>query len=162
MQHQFVCIGVLGVLAFCCIEPAYAQDWRQKPNYGSVSLKGGFTPDPYVKRLTAGGSIKTKTGGISAYVSVKPDLNLRYTKGNFKYIYIYAKSSTDITLLVNLPSTKYVANDDGGQAYKIGLRNPVIKLPARDGLYNIWVGVYGGAGKKTAPSTLYISEVLPK
>jgi hypothetical protein len=51
------------------------------PNFGSVKLKVGFVPDPFVKELLAGGKIKTELGGVTAHVSKAPDFRLNYEKG---------------------------------------------------------------------------------
>jgi len=108
-----------------------------KPTYGQVSLKAGFANDPFSKQLTGGGPIKTKLGGVNAFVAKAPDFRLIYSKGNFP-LTIYAESKGDTTLLVNLPNGQWIANDDGGA----GL-NPQIKLPKpQSGQYDIWVGTF--------------------
>jgi hypothetical protein len=121
------------------------------PNFGSVTLRAGFTPDPFTKQLTAGGGIKTNLGGVNAHVSKAPDFRLNYTKGSLPLI-IRAESTGDTTILVNLPNGQWIANDDGGA----GL-NPTIRIPnPQSGRYDIYVGTFG---QTPVPARLIISEV---
>src|SRR4051812_18166768 len=71
---------------------AQAPDPSLKPASGSVKLRAGFEPDPFSKKLDAGGPIKTKLGGVTQYVSRAPDFRLNYTAGEFILrIYVEAK-----------------------------------------------------------------------
>jgi len=129
---------------------AQAPDPSLNPNYGSVTLKAGFTPDPFTKALTAGGAIKTKLGGVNAHVAKAPDFKLHYTAGNAP-LRIYVESKGDTTLLVNLPNGAWIANDDGG----VG-RNPQITITKpQSGRYDIWVGTFN---PQNVEATLKISE----
>ncbi len=124
-----------------------------KPTYGTVDLKAGFTPDPFVKKVEAGGDVRTDKGGVTAWVAKAPDFRLNYTAGNFA-LTIYAESDADTTLLINLPDGKWVANDDGPGT---GL-NPLLKFAKpQSGQYDIWVGTVEGG--KTPPAKLMISEL---
>ena len=139
--------SVLGVNDARADEP----DASLKPNYGSVTLKAGFNPDPFTKTLTAGGSIKTKLGGVTAHVSKAPDFKLHYTAGSYP-LRIYVESKGDTTLLVNLPDGTWVANDDRGRD-----KNPQIFIEKpKSGRYDIWVGTFG---PKNVDATLKISEL---
>ena len=122
------------------------------PNFGTITLKMGFTPDPFVKKLTAGGNIVTKLGGVKSHVTAAPDFKLHYTAGNVFPLTFHVKSQGDTTLLINLPDGSWIANDDGGK----GL-NPRIRLARpQSGRYDIWVGTYG---KTNVPATLFITEL---
>jgi hypothetical protein len=144
--------SVAAVLACLCASPAATQDPSLKPTYGSVNLKAGFEPDPYVKKLDAGGPIQTKLGGVTAWVAKEPDFRLNYTAGNFPLI-IRAECKEDTTLLINLPNGQWVANDDGPN----GL-NPLLRFAKpMSGQYDIWVGTFKKGG--TPPATLIISEI---
>ena len=121
-----------------------------KSTYGSVTLKAGFLPDPFKKKLVAGGPIRTNFGEVNAYVAKASDFDLSYTKGNYP-LTIHVESSADTTLLINLPNGKWIANDDGGK----GL-NPLIRMEKPlSGRYDIWVGTYG---KGTPSAVLHITE----
>ncbi len=129
---------------------ARAQDPNATPTFGSVTLKAGFVPDPFTKAFAAGGSIKTKLGGVNAHVSKAPDFRLHYTAGILP-LRIYVESKGDTTLLVNLPNGSWVANDDGGEG-----NNPQLLFEKpQSGRYDIWVGTFGPG---LADATLKISE----
>src|SRR5689334_19326528 len=66
-------------------------DPNLKPTYGSVTLKADFKPDPFTRNLAAGGSIKTRLGGVTAHVAKAPDFKLHYTAGSFP-LRIYVES----------------------------------------------------------------------
>jgi hypothetical protein len=130
--------------------PSSQPDPSLSPTYGSVTLSNGFSPDPFVKSLQAGGSIRTSLGGVNSYVARAPDFRLHYTAGSFPLTFS-AESSSDTTLLINLPDGSWVANDDGGA----GL-NPLLRLSSpRSGRYDIYVGTVGSSA---ASATLRITE----
>ena len=52
-------LGVVVVLVSLCVGRAETQNKDLDPTYGSVKLRAGFVPDPYVKKLVAGGEIRT-------------------------------------------------------------------------------------------------------
>ena len=133
-----------------CVNRAETQDPNLKPTFGKVDLKAGFPNDPYEVKLTAGGDIQTKLGGVTAWVAKAPDFRLNYTAGKFN-LTIYAESKADTTLLINLPDGKWIADDDSG-----GNLNPLIKIEnPKSGQYDIWVGTFG---KDNAPAVLKITE----
>lgn len=116
---------------------ALAQNIFGDPNYGSIELDAGFSPDPHVTDLAAGGS--TEFDSCTGYFSGDPDLNLNYEAGNFD-LGIFAKSDTDTTLAINNPSGEWLCNDDSDI---VAGSNPAILIEnPESGLYNIWVGVY--------------------
>jgi len=60
---MFKTIGALtvgAVTAALMASATLAQDYTEPPSFGRVSLSSGFTPDPYVRNLTAGGSIRAQ------------------------------------------------------------------------------------------------------
>jgi hypothetical protein len=59
----------------------------------------------------------------------------------------------DLTLIVYLPDETWICSDDYSDEH------PAVLIDApQSGLYDIWVGVYGGG---SAAGTLYISELYP-
>jgi hypothetical protein len=141
--------GALGCLCLCAGR-GDSQDPDLKATYGSVDLKAGFEPDPYTKKLVAGGPIQTKLGGVAAWVAKAPDFKLNYTAGKY-VLTIRAESTADTTLLINLPDGTWVADDDSG-----GNQNPLLKFNnPQSGRYDIWVGTFN---KDNANATLIITE----
>ena len=129
---------------------AQMPDPSLKPNYGSVTLKAYF--QPYSKTLRAGGNIKTKLGGVDAHVTKAPDFSLVYIEDKAAGpLLISVESKGDTTLLINLPNSTWIANDDGGKGLNPRL---VIEKPI-SGRYDIWVGTFG---PKSVDATLWISQ----
>jgi hypothetical protein len=136
--------------------PAAAQDVTANPHYGSITLDSGFIPDPQNVDLQAGGTNDARSlgGDCRGYVATAPDYNLYYTAGTFP-LYFSATSDRDTVIVVNDPQGNWLCNDDDG----VGAFNPGIEIARpSSGLYNVWVGVYGGSGEY-APARLHISEL---
>ena len=131
-------------------------DWSLPANFGSVSLSGGFTPDPYRVDIISGGSHRASEvrSGCAGWVSAAPDFELSFTAGSLPLI-LSANSSSDTTILVNDPNGNWHCNDDGGNA---GL-NPALTFnnPA-SGTYDIWIGSYRQG--ENAQASLSISELF--
>jgi hypothetical protein len=144
-------LGVVAVVVCLYVGRAEAQNINLRPTFGSVTLKSGFLPDPYVKQLVAGGPIRTNLGGVGAWVANAPDFKLYYTAGRFP-LTIYAISRIDTTLLINQPDGTWIADDDSG-----GNLNPLIRWARpQSGRYDIYVGTFNqGNGQ----ATLYITEL---
>jgi hypothetical protein len=147
-----LCLGA-GVALVCLFAArGESQDPELKATYGQTKLVAGFEPDPFAKKLVAGGEIKTNLGGVNAYVAKAPDFKLFYKAGDFALTF-YVESKADTTLLINLPDGKWIANDDTSPDNL----NPMIKLTKpQSGRYDIWVGTFG---KDTAPAVLKITEL---
>lgn len=130
-------------------------DWSLPPSYGTVSLRGGFTPDPYRVRLQSGGNIRANDeigGSCVGYISEAPDFRLNFQPGSLPLI-ISVASSADTTLVINGPDGGWYCNDDGG----VGT-NPSIRWDRpMAGQYDIWVGTWGSASLREAE--LVISEL---
>ena len=135
--------------------PASAQDVNGTPNYGTINLRTGFTPDPNVVRVQSGGSIDASriASNCAGFVTAAPDVRLDYEAGSLPLI-ISVASGSDTTLIVNGPDGRWYCDDDGG----VNGLNPGIRFnhPA-SGRYEIWVGTYGRAALRDA--RLNISEL---
>jgi hypothetical protein len=137
--------------------PAAAQNVNGRPNFGTVNLRSGFTPDPRVVPVVSGGSINATRvrgrGTCRGFISASPDVRLVYASGSFPLI-ISADSNSDTTLVVNTPDGRWLCDDDSGER---GL-NPSIRIDRpRSGRYEIWVGSYRAGANSRA--RLHISEV---
>lgn len=125
------------------------------PAYGTVTLRGGFLPDPRTVGVRAGGSIAASrvVGSCRGYVAAAPDVRLNYSPGSLPLI-LSVDSQSDTTLLVRSPSGRWYCDDDGGE----GL-NPSLRFAQpENGRYDIWVGNYSSSGA-TPAATLHISEL---
>jgi hypothetical protein len=151
---QFVLsFGSVSFLAFCWAGRADTQDINLVPTFGSISLKQGFTPNPFLKEVIAGGAIQTTLGGVKAWVANAPDFQLNYEAGKFPYpLEIRVESPVDTTLLINLPDGTWIADDDSG-----GNLNPLLRFARpQSGRYDIYVGTFE---KELGKATLIIREL---
>lgn len=123
-------------------------------NYGSINLQSGFTPDPYLVRVQAGGNVAASTMGQNCpgYVSSAPDFELNYGSGSLP-LYISADSMADTTIMVRAPNGGFYCDDDSGEG-----NNPRVWLQTpMSGRYQIWVGTYSSGSLQAAE--LNISEL---
>ena len=128
--------------------------WQGSPHFGTVTLSEGFLPDPWNRRVTAGGRNDLSNCGINAWgwVATRPDYRLQYTTSGASALSFIIQSNIDTVLLVNGPSGEWYFDDDGGADLGAALR--IANAPA--GQYDIWIGSYNrGSG---IPATLQISE----
>lgn len=135
--------------------PASAQDFNATPNYGTINLRTGFTPDPRVVAVQSGGDLDASRvdSSCAGFISSAPDVRLVFEAGSLPLI-ISVASRADTTLVVNGPDGRWYCDDDGG----VNGMNPAIRFshPA-SGRYEIWVGTYGRATLQDA--RLNISEL---
>ena len=124
-------------------------------NYGTVTLRAGFTPDPQVISIRAGGSVNAENvaSNCRGYISRSPDLELSYTSGSLPLI-ISVDSGSDTTLVINGPDGRWYCDDDGGE----NGTNPAMRInDPQSGTYDIWVGTYSSG--QSQPASLNISEL---
>jgi hypothetical protein len=136
---------------------ARGQSISADATYGDIALSAGFTPDPWAKHLTAGGSTSPDHGSCSyGYVANAPDIELTWEgNGSTLYVYVMSKGGADATLLVNTPDGSWACDDDG-----FGDTDPIIQIAkAQSGVYDIWVGTYSSS---TFGATLFVSELDPR
>ena len=146
-MKQILKTAVIAAAIAVMTTPALAQN--------RVSLRTGFTPDPYEAAVTAGGNVDAATLGADCVGSIAraPTFTLRYTAGSLPLI-ISTESATDTTLVVRGPDRVYHCDDDSA-----GNLNPVVRYDApRSGRYQIWVGTFSSDGS-THDASLYISEI---
>ena len=149
------------VLAALASGPALGQETAPhvgaEPSFGEAALEGGFTPDPHLAVVEAGGpdSALSWNAGCSGYLNfARPDYRLRYTPGDY-VLTIAVEGSVDTTLAVNGPNGDWHCNDDaaeeGGWAPGIEFEDP------QAGAYDIWVGTFD-AGEAGTEVELAITE----
>ena len=128
-------------------------DISEDPYYGDVTLESGFLPDPYIKTITAGGSVDLSQYGHSGYTASKPDVDFYFTpSGNAdETLSISINSETDTILLINGPEGIWYFNDDAN-----GVNPSIIFQDPKDGLYSIFVGTFDS---ETAEAELLITEL---
>ncbi len=124
-------------------------------NFGSVSLSGGFTPDPYQVSVTSGGRLDVRDMGLGSgcvgYATAQPDLIVQYSSAA-DMLRFYMEGDGDTALVVNGPDGSWHCNDDAyGLDPTVTLRNP------GSGQYDIWVTSY--SSDENITGTLSVTEL---
>lgn len=151
-------LGILSFFAALMIASTPAQacpDWQASPSFGDIQLNAGFLPDPYTRRITAGGGFDIARcfgGGWFGWVARKPDFDL-YWNGSSAQLSIMVDSNVDTVLLINSPDGSWWYNDDISAN---DLRSGITFDWPQAGLYDIWIGTYNRASG--VPGTLIITE----
>ena len=141
-------------------------DLNAAPIHGSTTLVEGFLPDPHTVSVLAGGPIDADQGlgGLvvaegycSGYVTQAPSYELNYEAGESP-LYIAATSFGDTTLVVNAPDGAWYCNDDAG----MGVNSELVFTDPQSGVYDIYVGTFGGETGLDAELTISEIEGLPR
>ena len=130
-------------------------NWEANPSFGQIDLWAGFTPDPYVRNITAGGRYDLAgcfgANGWGGSVAAKPDFDL-YWNGQSAGLTIAVRAQGDAVLLINAPDGQwYFADSSASGDEALTFRSP------QEGLYDIWIGAYGGG--RGIPGQLIITEL---
>ncbi|HYH69150.1 MAG TPA: hypothetical protein VD866_30935 [Urbifossiella sp.] len=115
-----------------------------EPTTGTINLQAGFVPDPHKVSMYAGGTIETKEGGVTAWITKAPDYRLNYKAGRETLtIRFEPKERGDTTLHVRFtPEGTVGTGGDWVAAKSIGSdRNPQVRFTTpMSGQYDIWAG----------------------
>lgn len=145
---------IAAALAAVCTTSVAAQDISAAPNYGDLRLAPGFSPDPNLVVVRAGGSIDVAGNlkACSGYVTSAPDLRLHWDGNGSLDLKVSVISNADTTLVINGPSGTWYCDDDSGEG-----SNPSLTLSSVAGQYDIWVGTFGS--DETQSAVVSISEL---
>lgn len=128
-------------MTMACSTGAMAQNASLDPISGNVRLNAGFTPDPYRVSVIAGGGTDASrlSSSCAGRISEAPDFRLTYDAGSYALSF-RTEASEDTTLVVNGPDGAWYCDDDGAGSLNAEVRfnNP------RSGVYDVWIGSYGG------------------
>lgn len=148
--------------------PACVDANAASPNFGCrgrgrvCNVRTGFTPDPWVFPLSAGGGrdpINVQSLGLHdssdnsacsrSFITPRPDFRFVFQAGNsfpMLRMYVQTLNGADATLLVNTPDGRWRCNDDswGGRMPTIDFTNPP------PGRYDVWVGTYDASARNPA------------
>ena len=142
-------------------------DYTLEPAFGSVSLRGGFTPDPYVVEVLVGGEVSASDALMPVTIgqagdrrcrgriAEAPDFRLQFEAGGTLPLIIRVDADFDSTLVVNGPDGTWYCDDDSGPGVQASLQwdRPL------SGQYDIWVGAYSSINNYR-PARIDISELL--
>lgn len=141
-------------------------DFSLPPAFGSVSLRAGFTPDPYSVEILVGGEISASSAlsgqnigqagdrRCRGNIAAAPDFRLQYEAGSLFPLIVRVEAGFDTTLVVNGPDGTWYCDDDSGRGLQAALEwdNP------QSGQYDIWVGAFSSS-RNYEPAVLEISEI---
>lgn len=159
LRSHHYSIGSLlhATLLFAFASPALAQSVGGDPLYGSGSLDGGFSPDPFVIEVQAGGNDLADDNGESCtgYIAdAQPDYRLSYAPTDYP-LGIFVAAEVDTTLIINAPNGSWYCNDDSNA---LDASNPgILFSKPQSGQYDIWIGTYSSDDSGAAAS-LVITE----
>lgn len=161
-MSKFLIMALAGALTagLAGASAAAAQDPSAPPLLGSRDLASGFTPDPFVLIVSAGGPIDAEKSrlpaGCTGFITERPTLQIHYQAGRFPLTFATEESEGDTVLVVNGPDARWYCNDDS-ENYDL---DSEIAFPApTTGYYDVWVGTYlPGA----ATVTLVVTELTPE
>ena len=121
---------------------------------GEIDLATGFTPDPFVVDIVAGGPLNASAVGGSCvgFIAEAADIAVNFVAGELPLI-LAVVADADTTLVVRDPNGNWICDDDTGGDLNpyIDIANPVT------GQYLIWIGTYSAGVFRDAE--LLISEV---
>ena len=154
--------GVFALLAatiggsfFAAGEAHACPTYSGSPHFGTVTLNEGFLPDPWNRRVTAGGQNEISNCGVGGWgwTARRPDYRLYYNTSGSSALSFIILSNIDTILLVNDPTGRWHFNDDADGNLGAALR--IANAPT--GQYDIWIGSYNrGSG---IPANLQITEL---
>lgn len=145
------------VLAFAPAVALAGPNYTNAPLYGSANLSAGFTPDPIVVNVQAGGGTPVAQAGLpdtcrGHIAPNQPDYRVNYTAGGQSQLRFGACADADVALVINDPRGGWHCNDDTEG------RNPVVNFNGpMSGQYDVWVATYSEGA--TQPSQLKITEL---
>jgi hypothetical protein len=125
-------------------------DPTANPNFETTDLSAGFAPDPYTVDMVGGGNVDASgtSESCEGFVTRAPDVRMNWT-GSTAALQVSFTSEDDTTLVIGTPSGEFLCNNDSNGT------NPAVSIPSPvDGVYNMWVGTFGGY----ADGTLAISQ----
>lgn len=140
------------------LPPSVGLDVTLAPNYGSVELESGFTPDPHEVAVISGGGVDVDEldlgGGCTGWATSAPDFRLFWSgdPSRLRIFFVPDEAGEDATLIVNGPAGNWLCNDDYSGW------NPLVEIDEADpGQYDVWVGSYGS--DEFIAGTVYITEL---
>jgi len=116
------------------------------PNFGTIALATGFTPDPYVIDVVSGGSVDVVAQNIgnacTGFATEAPDFRLNWTGGSTELgIYFSSTMGEDPTLIISDAYGNWLCNDDYSTSDN-SLDPAIFINAAPSGQYDIWIGSF--------------------
>ncbi len=118
---------------------ATVPDYNLPPTFGLVQLGNGFTPDPHIQIIMAGGHLEASSAGqgCAGFVAEAPDYRVVYSGSNAP-LGFEVSSQADTTLLINGPDGQWYCDDDSAG----NMQPSLVWGNAPQGRYDIYIGTY--------------------
>lgn len=112
-------------------------NYNLPPTFGNVTLSSGFSPDPYLQHLLAGGLLEASSAGqgCAGHVAEAPDFQVYY-QGVGAPLSFTVDSQSDTSLLINGPDGQWYCDDNGAG----GINPSLVWGSPPQGRYDIYVG----------------------
>lgn len=125
---------------------------------GVHSLRAGFTPDPFSISVRPVGSLRAQDmrlgPGCRGFVAAQPDVIVRFS-GAASFLRFFARSSEDVTMIVNDPTGRFLCNDDVSPGRDT---DPMVDVyQPRGGQYDVWIGTHAPEARPSV--TFFVTEV---
>jgi hypothetical protein len=127
--------------------------------YGLADLQRGFTPDPYMVGVGAGGTFDTSAMNLACgFTTVAPTFAFRLSGGaseGFLRIYFVASDDgMDTKMILHTPDQEWICINNSSNSSGA---SPVLDIEyAPSGSYAVWVGMQ--QSDVYAPGMLYITQ----
>lgn len=157
--RRILAAASLGLAALTLAAPAAlaCPSYNNPTVFGSANIPANFMPDPWVRNVTAGGTVNLQSCGFSfpGFVVSRPDFRFFYSgtspTGQLT-IALEARSNVDTILLVNTPDGNWHWNDD----YR-GTNSAITFVNPQQGQYDIWTGSFYASSNN--PAQLIVTEL---
>jgi hypothetical protein len=115
-RHRLAAIGLAAAALLAAPAALACPSYNNPTVFGSANIQANFMPDPWVRNVTAGGTVSLQGCGFSwpGYVVSRPDFRFQYSGGSPTgqlTIAIEARSNVDTILLVNAPDGTWHFNN---------------------------------------------------
>lgn len=141
---------------------AYAQSTLavsgEEARDGVHTLSAGFAPDPFQLPLRTRGALHVGPmrigAGCRGYTDARPNVIIRFS-GATSFLRFFARSQTDVTLIVHEPGGRFFCNDDAVPGRN---HQPQVDLyQPRPGQYDVWIGTHTPSEETRA--TLFVTSL---
>ncbi|MHB8808039.1 MAG: hypothetical protein ACYC59_10730 [Anaerolineaceae bacterium] len=177
MDKKVIRIGlilcIMGVIHSACGKPAQTStqttisnpsaasilDYEVDPLYGLADLQRGFTPDPYIVGVGAGGTFDTSVMDLACgFTTDSPtfafSLSGGASEGFLRIYFVPSDDGMNAKLIVHTPDQEWICIDNSSISSGA---SPVLDIEyAPSGGYTIWVGMQ--ESDVYAPGMLYITQ----
>ena len=134
-------------------------DYTVNPLYGLANLQRGFSPDPHIVGVGAGGTFNTSAINLACgFTTDAPTFTFNLSggasEGFLRIYFVPSDKGIDAKLIVHTPNQEWICKDNSSNSNGLV---PVLDIEyAASGKYAVWIGM---PQKDTyAPGMLFITQ----